>query len=104
MEPCAPSCYLSILAVSVTDFQIQKATVRSAFRFIHPVQSMCQLSPPARPQNAGKFCARNSAVPLAFVIYGACFQTTVLFLTTIQVSLATQKVMFSMAKRGKFCT
>lgn len=34
----------------------------------------------AQPRNAGRFRARNSTVPMEFVIYNACLWTTMLFL------------------------
>jgi len=78
----------------------KKVLLEKVGRSIHPVQSMCQLSTSVQPGESWQIPCWQE-----FVIYNAWLQTTMLFLTKIQVSLATPKVMFSfLAKRGTFST
>lgn len=97
--PAHHPCYF---CVSTVNSQIQKVIIRKVCRFIRPV---CVPAFPTRPAPEcwQRFPARNSTVPMEFVIYSACVQTTVLISYKDSGFLATPKVMFSvMAKRETF--
>lgn len=68
--------------------------MRHKYRFLHPDQSMCQLSSSAHPQNAGSSRARNSTLLTVCNSQRLCSDRSG-FLSALRVSLATHKVTLS---------